>query len=51
MTSTHSFSADRSGQRSLFDWINVELDPGICDKLSLVEGYSTDTVHARYTGA
>jgi excisionase family DNA binding protein len=38
-------------RRSLFDALNVEFDPGICDKLPLLEGFSTENVIARRTGA
>jgi hypothetical protein len=36
---------------SLFDAINAELDPGICDKMPLLEGFSIETVAARWGGA
>jgi hypothetical protein len=31
--------------------INPELDPGICDRLSLLEGYVAEAVMARRGGA
>jgi len=34
-----------------FNAIDAELDPGICDKLPLIEGFTTETVEARRTGA
>ena len=34
-----------------FDALNAELDPGICDKLPLLEGFTTETVQARWAGA
>lgn len=37
--------------RSRFDWLDPELDPGICDKLPLLEGFTTETVQARWAGA
>jgi hypothetical protein len=37
--------------KSLFDAINAELDPGICDKLPLLEGYSTEHVRALREGS
>jgi hypothetical protein len=39
------------GRRRVFEWVDPELDPGMCDRLPLLQGFAVETVMARLAGA
>jgi hypothetical protein len=49
--SLRRFCSARRLLGGIFDTIDAELELGICDKLPLLEGFATETVQARWSGA